>query len=349
MEMKDGMLGVVIIALAMVVAFAGAYLAGITASSEEVVKYNYLADVNGLFDTEQYPQYIEFDPSTNYTGYYSEESKNQHEEGYYFAEDQVGYVPNVDRYDEPRVNNYRLDLEPEAYDDGTVDVSDLESTYHTSDLYVPYVLYYNYRTATNENVEKEAYMYYINKLNGTFCTTTLAEFLDYMNLHESGEYLLTATGVPSDGNSSPNEVFNSNWILFTNKESWIEETIVGEPLNWTQFSYRCASNSYNQHNGTSYPTPPIACKATLTVTPVYKEGVITDYTYTGFVTLYADNEFKSILETNIDVSNCKVCFGRTSSSATSEINLAQSCDYIYSIPRVAYLDPNTGVWMKDGA
>lgn len=344
MEMKDGMLGVIIIALAMVTAFAGAYLAGITSSTEEVVKYNYLADVNGLFDTEQYPQYIEFDPSTNYTGYYSEVSKNPHEDGYYFAEDQVGYTPNVDRYDNIRVNNYKLNLEPEAYEEGTVDVSDCDSTYHMDDWDPPYVLYFNYRTADNQNVEKRAYLDSNYATNGIIGMTTLAKFLDYMGLHESGEYLLTATGEPSDGNSDPNSTFNSNWILFTNKEAWSEES-----STWgTQYIYRCANNSYNQHNNTNYPLPPIACKATLTVTPVKNdEGEITDYVYTGFVTLYQDNKFKYILEANVDVASCKVCYGTTTGSQTSQINLAQSCDYVYSVPRVSYLDPNTGVWMKD--
>lgn len=108
MEMRDGTLGVVTIAAAIAIAVFGSYLAGVTAEENEVTKFNYLADVSGQFNYNQSPQYVEFDPSTNYTGYYSSDSYTEFLDKYYFADDQVGFRPNGS------VNNYRLDLEPET-------------------------------------------------------------------------------------------------------------------------------------------------------------------------------------------------------------------------------------------
>ena len=46
----------------------GGYLLSIEVTDEEVTKYSYVADLNGLFDSEPAPAYIEYNPSTNYTG-----------------------------------------------------------------------------------------------------------------------------------------------------------------------------------------------------------------------------------------------------------------------------------------
>lgn len=126
-DFRNGMLGVVIVALALGGAIFGAYFAGIESVEHEVVKYNELADVTGLFDTDKSPQYIDFDPSTNYVGYYSEESYSEEMGKYYFAEDQVGYIPNQKEDGTPIVNNYKIDLEPEIYDIRTVDIDDLRT------------------------------------------------------------------------------------------------------------------------------------------------------------------------------------------------------------------------------
>ena len=90
MKLEDGMIGVIVIALAISGALIGSYLAGVEPEKVDVVRYNYLADVSGLFDYDKSPQFIEFDPSSNYIGYYSEDSKKTSGPGYYFASDQVG-------------------------------------------------------------------------------------------------------------------------------------------------------------------------------------------------------------------------------------------------------------------
>lgn len=121
MEMRDGMLGVVIIALAITVALFGSYLAGVTSSEVEVTKYNYLADVSGLFEYDKSPQYIEFDPSTNYTGYHSNEANTEY--GEFWPKDQVDYTRNINTITgEPRPNNYKITTAPYVGASSTVNL-----------------------------------------------------------------------------------------------------------------------------------------------------------------------------------------------------------------------------------
>lgn len=125
MELRDGMLGVVIIAVALSVALFGSYFAGVTSYETEVINYKWLADVSGEFDYDQSPQYIDFDPSSNYTGYFSNDSYSEIMNKYYFAKDEVEFIPNVVN-DVPVPNNYKIDFEPEVVSEVTINLSTLD-------------------------------------------------------------------------------------------------------------------------------------------------------------------------------------------------------------------------------
>lgn len=43
-------------------------------STYEVTKYNFVTEVSGLFDTDTQPQYFDYDLSSNYTGYFTEDT-----------------------------------------------------------------------------------------------------------------------------------------------------------------------------------------------------------------------------------------------------------------------------------
>ena len=135
-DFRNGMLGVVVVAVAIGAALFASYFAGIESVEHDVVKYNELADVTGLFDTETSPQYVDYDPSSNYTGYYSEQSYSEITEKYYFAEDQVYYHPNVDQYGNPRVNNYKVNLIPIDNGNYRVNLSDIPGLEQTDDRYM---------------------------------------------------------------------------------------------------------------------------------------------------------------------------------------------------------------------
>lgn len=122
-DFRNGMLGVVVVAVAIGAALFASYFAGIESVEHDVVKYNELADVTGLFDTETSPQYVDYDPSSNYTGYYSEESYSTEMGKYYFAEDQVYFTPNEDSQGNTRVNNYKIDLKPTEINSGTINLT----------------------------------------------------------------------------------------------------------------------------------------------------------------------------------------------------------------------------------
>ncbi len=112
-DFKNGMLGVVIVALAIAGALFVSYLAGVDETQHEVTKYDYLADVNLLFEYDEEPQYISYDPSTNYTGYYSQDSYYLYTGKYYFPQGQMDFSPNS------KVNNYKITFKPDllAYRD----------------------------------------------------------------------------------------------------------------------------------------------------------------------------------------------------------------------------------------
>lgn len=139
-DFRNGMLGVVVVAVAIGAALFASYFAGIESVEHDVVKYNELADVTGLFDTETSPQYVDYDPSSNYTGYYSEDSYSAEMGEYYFAEERVNYKPNVDQYGNLRVNNYKVNLIPMSHGSVRINISDVTGLEQTDKRYM--VLYH---------------------------------------------------------------------------------------------------------------------------------------------------------------------------------------------------------------
>lgn len=84
---------------------------------EKVVKYNELADIVGEFDSQQTPTFTEYNPSTNYTGYFTDDT----------IIGDTRYFGGVD-YTASNPNNYRLNLMPEDVTSGTITVTDAQDT-----------------------------------------------------------------------------------------------------------------------------------------------------------------------------------------------------------------------------
>lgn len=69
MKFKSGYLGICIVVLSLLLGTAGSLLLNVDKTTEASTKYEYKTDITGLFDTSQEPQYINFNPATNITGY----------------------------------------------------------------------------------------------------------------------------------------------------------------------------------------------------------------------------------------------------------------------------------------
>lgn len=66
---KPGYLGVSIVILSILGGILAGSLLNVDTSTVSSTKYEYQTDITGLFETTQDPQYIDFNPASNYTGY----------------------------------------------------------------------------------------------------------------------------------------------------------------------------------------------------------------------------------------------------------------------------------------
>ena len=89
MKFNNGYFGACICVLALLGTAIGGYVLNIEKDTREVTKFNYIADISGLFNYTDAPEYISYNPSSNYVGY-------SHED--------VVYTPSS------TVNNYRYVL-----------------------------------------------------------------------------------------------------------------------------------------------------------------------------------------------------------------------------------------------
>ena len=111
--MQSGKLGIVVLILAIVGTILGSWAMSMDVEEIHVTKYNQLADITGEFDKESTPEYILYNPSTNYTGYYTDNS----------IMDDTRYFDGVD-YASSEPNNYRLNLMPIVNDSDTYTLDD---------------------------------------------------------------------------------------------------------------------------------------------------------------------------------------------------------------------------------
>ena len=137
MQFRQGMLGAAVIAVALAGALIGAWVMSMDVEEREVISYSPLTDITGLFDTEMAPQFTDYSPSSNYTGYWTAAS----------VDGETKYFDGVDFTPANRANNYRVNLPPTESSEGTVEMP-AESPYsQISGLRV-----YAYRDGANGNV-----------------------------------------------------------------------------------------------------------------------------------------------------------------------------------------------------
>ncbi len=69
MRFKSGMLGVCIVVISLLISVLAGFVMDVEKGQREATDYEYITDVTGLFDIGQAPDYITYNPSSNYTGY----------------------------------------------------------------------------------------------------------------------------------------------------------------------------------------------------------------------------------------------------------------------------------------
>lgn len=255
---RSGMLGVVVICIALAGALFGAYLAGIDTEEREYTAYEYLADMSGEFEYDQSPQYIEFDPNTNYIGYYSTDT------GIYFPDDNVDYK----RYD--GVNNYRVNTEPEVLGSGTVEIEDSTSSGG------PWVgndaLYYKY-TDLPDTVMGSPTRHAVRM--------DLSEFIsEYITLSGTASRVKIAS-IEGQAPSEPTASFNFfDWIVFTSESEWTRNA--GDTVNQVNV---CSPQYLAQNPGTNLKLACLSAEIDLREQTVkrYSDNNFTDYVDTIYL------------------------------------------------------------------
>lgn len=317
-DFRNGMLGVVVVAVAIGAALFASYFAGIESVEHDVVKYNELADVTGLFDTETSPQYVDYDPSSNYTGYYSEESYSDIDNKYYFAEDQVYFTPNQDAQGNPRVNNYRIDLKPTFGETRTVDIDTITDS-HGDPLPVTEKTY-RLTYIAGEGIENAYWRGH---------ATLLSEIVDNMTYSDETTQLnFTTNGVDWEGDHSSARI-NLDTILVV-PSSWL--TYEANGLVWGAI------------------VNPSIDPSTISITGGANSPVqsMTVDLITKTAKLYYADDYSNYINT-FPLDNILVFYGDDPySQLHTRLNLG---DFTFQeiVTHRQYLDPNHGVSLKDGA
>ena len=104
MRFREGMLGITVVMVAISMGLLGGWALSTDVIQTEKTVYNELTEITPLFGSQNTPQYTTYNPSSNYTGYYNDDSTiNDHK---YFG--CVEYVQSA------RANQYFLDLPPDS-------------------------------------------------------------------------------------------------------------------------------------------------------------------------------------------------------------------------------------------
>lgn len=191
MRFKAGVLGVCVIMVAIAATLMGSWIMSMDVDEVQVTRYNALADISGEFDSEQTPTFTAYNPSTNYTGYYTDGSIVNNSK--YF--DGVSYTAT-------NPNNYRIQTAPTAM---TAETETLPSSGGDATNYTIYM-----RTATEGDGKViSAYSY------------SLKDLIDTWNLNDYNRII--ATNTDSDIDWYDMDDIEGNWVAFLPK-SWIDDS-----------------------------------------------------------------------------------------------------------------------------
>lgn len=177
MQFKNGYLGAFLVVIAVVMTIAGSYVMSLDMEETTAIKYRDSADLTGLFDAEEAPSYMPFNPSANQTGYYTDRNTK--------------YFDGVDANITTQPNKYVLNLAPISTTTG----NDYDLDNVTSAGTQWYEVYYWTDNQT------------LNRVNGTG-HITLTSLITTLGLDDSTKISIT-TG------ATPDYTASDDFITFT--------------------------------------------------------------------------------------------------------------------------------------
>lgn len=119
-QFRQGMLGVAVVTFAIAAALLGSWVMSLDVEDKTVTVFDPVTDITPLFDSELAPAYTDYNPSTNYTGYYTQST----------TINDVRYFGGVDYQTADRPNNFKLNMPPIEAHSGTATLSNESTAYN---------------------------------------------------------------------------------------------------------------------------------------------------------------------------------------------------------------------------
>lgn len=129
MRFREGMLGITVVMVAISMGLLGGWALSTDVVESEKTVYNELTEITPLFGSENAPQFTPYNPSSNYTGYYTDDS----------TVGSTHYFDGVDYERSARANTYRLNLMYTSHDAATQNLTGItsDSTFSLEVAYWP--------------------------------------------------------------------------------------------------------------------------------------------------------------------------------------------------------------------
>ena len=304
MNFRNGYLGACIVVLGIMITIVSSYALSIEVTDEEITKYSYVTDLNGLFDSEQSPMYIEYNPSTNYTGYFTNGS----------VINDTKYFDGVIYSQSEQPNAYRVDLKPENYEEETLNLTPSGGSFDGTIVLWGTTVYNNGNT---EALSKE----------GSMTNIYLSDFITSLNLSPEQNLISLSSNSNYDAVTWPqtNGILSVDWVIFSAYNDWVDSSSILNPHK----ILNVYSDAYNEAKSTSYSLPCLSAQIDLT---------------NNQVRLYYDSEFKQqarILQLSEAVISYD---GGQSVSSQWGLIIGDSMDAIYQTKQdITYLNIKDGV------
>lgn len=308
--MKAGKVGVLVLMVSLMGMLGVSWVMSMDVVMTEKTTYTEVTEITPLFGSQQMPQYTDYSPSTNYTGYWTDAT----------VLNGTKYFGGVDYTPSPRANNYSIWELGDVGLDTTIDLADYTGTYPFTDPDTRIIYaYVDPLTGFNQAHSNTSATIY-----------SLSSYITALNLDSD----INNVAITSTVDIDPDDIVHGaqadvDWILFSVTSQWryqssVNTMAVGTPEWFTKNNIQ--PGYYNELNGMTYTLPAISATYDKT---------------TNLVTLFADKDCQERLG-SYDLSDVVISFGG-SGSGNVYFNMGDTADILAITLDRNYLDPSKGV------